>query len=218
LPVICVQDSVADEVVALLADMAKKLRLGPAYLPESQLGPVINAKHRDWVESCIARGVAEGGELVLDGRGVTVDGYDGGFYVGPTILDRVGPDNWAGTYEIFGPVTAVKRVKDFEEGITIMNANPFANGSSIYTSSGYHAREFARRTHAGMVGVNVGIPVPFSTFPFTGHKDSFFGDLHAMGKDGVAFFTETKAVTSVWFTEEHAKEKVSTWDGTLTRG
>ena len=212
------RDSIADELVEMLAAKAAELKLGPAYLPGSQLGPVITGKHREWVASGIQRGVDEGGRLVLDGRDVTVDGYEGGFWVGPTILDNVGPDNWAGTHEIFGPVTSIKRVKDFEEGINIMNANPFANGSCIYTSSGYHAREFSRRTHAGMVGINVGIPVPFSTFPFTGHKDSFFGDLHAMGKDGVAFFTETKAVTSVWFTEEHAKEKVSTWDGTLTRG
>ena len=99
-----------------------------------------------------------------------------------------------------------------------MNANEFANGSCIYTSSGRYAREFARRTDGGMVGINVGIPVPFWIFPFSGHKQSFFGDLHTLGKDGVAFFTETKSVTSVWFTEEDAKKAVSTWDGTLTRG
>ena len=217
LPVVCVQDSVADQVVEMLAAAAANLKLGPAYLPESQLGPVITAKHRDYIASCIERGISEGANAVLDGRGVSVDGYEDGFYVGPTILDNVGPDNWTGTYEIFGPVTSIKRVKDFEEGITIMNANPFANGSCIYTSSGYHAREFARRTHAGMVGVNVGIPVPFSTFPFTGHKESFFGDLHAMGKDGVAFFTETKAVTTTWFTDEHRHQAVGTWDGMSTR-
>jgi malonate-semialdehyde dehydrogenase (acetylating)/methylmalonate-semialdehyde dehydrogenase len=217
LPVVCVQDSVADRVVEMLAAKAAELALGPAYLPESQLGPVITAKHREWVESCIARGVAEGGDLVLDGRGASVPGFEGGFYVGPTILDRVDADNWAGTYEIFGPVTSIKRVKDFEEGIAVMNSNPFANGSCIYTGSGHHAREFARRTHAGMVGVNVGIPVPFSTFPFTGHKDSFFGDLHAMGRDGVAFFTETKAVTTTWFTDEHRHDTVGTWDGMSTR-
>ncbi|MCA0296478.1 MAG: CoA-acylating methylmalonate-semialdehyde dehydrogenase [Actinobacteria bacterium] len=217
LPVVTVQDSIADEVVALLAQKAAELKLGPAYLPQSQLGPVITAKHRDWVASCIERGVAEGGELVLDGREASVDGYEGGYYIGPSILDRVDADNWAGTYEIFGPVTSIKRVADFEEGINVMNSNPFANGSCIYTSSGYYAREFASRSHAGMVGINVGIPVPFSTFPFTGHKDSFFGDLHAMGRDGVAFFTETKAVTTTWFTDEHRHDKVGTWDGMSTR-
>ena len=218
LPVVVMQNSIADEAVEMLATMAKQLKMRPAYLPDSQLGPVITAKHREFVESCITRGVTEGADLVLDGRGVTVDGYEGGFYVGATIFDNVQPGNFVGDSEIFGPVTSIKRVADFEEGLAIMNANQFANGSSIYTSSGYYAREFAKRTDAGMVGINVGIPVPFSTFPFTGHKNSFFGDLHAMGKDGVAFFTETKAVTSVWFTEEHAKQKVSTWDGTLTRG
>ena len=161
---------------------------------------------------------SEGAKLVLDGRVVKVPGYEGGYFVGPTILDHVKPGMYVGDYEIFGPVTSIKRVKDFEEGLAIMNANPFANGSCIYTTSGRYAREFARRTDGGMVGVNVGIPVPFGIFPFSGHKQSFFGDLHTLGKDGVAFFTETKSVTSVWFSEEDAKKAVSTWDGTLTRG
>ena len=217
LPVVCVQESIADEFVALLKKKAQELKLGPAYLPESQLGPVVSAAQKQSVERWIERGVQEGAELVLDGRGAKVPGFENGYFVGPTIFDRVKPGHAIGDEEIFGPVTCVKRVKSFEEGLEIMNANRFANGSCIYTSSGLHAREFARRTHGGMVGINVGIPVPFSIFPFTGHKDSFFGDLHAMGKDGVAFFTETKAVTSVWFTEEDAKKAVSTWDGTLTR-
>ena len=169
------------------------------------------------VEAAIARGVAEGATLVLDGRNPSVPGCENGYFVGPTIFDNVKPEHSVGNDEIFGPVTCIKRVKDFEEGLAIMNANRFANGSCIYTSSGYYAREFSKRTHGGMVGINVGIPVPFSIFPFSGHKDSFFGDLHAMGKDGVAFFTETKSVTSVWFTEEDSTKKVSTWDGTLTR-
>ena len=217
LPVICVQESIADKFVALLKKKAMELKLGPAYLPESQMGPMVSAAQKESVEKAIARGVEEGATLVLDGRGVTVPGYENGYFVGPTIFDIVKPGHYVGDEEVFGPVTSIKRVKDFEEGLAIMNANRFANGSCIYTSSGRYAREFAKRTHGGMVGVNVGIPVPFSIFPFTGHKDSFFGDLHAMGKDGVAFFTETKAVTSVWFTEEDAKKAVSTWDGTLTR-
>ncbi len=217
LPVVCVQESIADEFVALLKKKAQELKLGPAYLPESQLGPLVSAAQKQSVERWIERGVQEGAELVLDGRGAKVPGFENGYFVGPTIFDHVKPGHAIGDEEIFGPVTCVKRVKSFEEGLEIMNANRFANGSCIYTSSGLHAREFARRTHGGMVGINVGIPVPFSIFPFTGHKDSFFGDLHAMGKDGVAFFTETKAVTSVWFTEEDAKKAVSTWDGTLTR-
>lgn len=218
LPVVCVQDSIADDLVAMLRTYAQELKVGPAYLPESQLGPVVSTSQKEWVGKCIARGVEEGARLVLDGRGIEVPGYRGGYYVGPTIFDGVKAGHFVGDEEIFGPVTSIRRVEDFEEGLAVMNGNRFANGSSIYTSSGRWAREFARRSHAGMVGINVGIPVPFSIFPFSGHKQSFFGDLHTMGKDGVAFFTETKSVTSVWFTEEDAKKKVSTWDGTLTRG
>lgn len=217
LPVVCVQESIADEFVALFKKKAMELKLGPAYDPSSQLGPLVSAAQKQSVENWIQRGVDEGAKLILDGRGATVPGFEDGYFVGPTIFDNVLPEHSVGNDEIFGPVTCIKRVKDFEEGLAIMNANRFANGSCIYTSSGRHAREFAKRTHGGMVGINVGIPVPFSIFPFTGHKDSFFGDLHAMGKDGVAFFTETKAVTSVWFTEEDSKKAVSTWDGTLTR-
>jgi malonate-semialdehyde dehydrogenase (acetylating)/methylmalonate-semialdehyde dehydrogenase len=121
-----------------------------------------------------------------------------------------------GDEEIFGPVTCVKRVKNFEEGINLMNANQFANGSAIYTQNGYFSREFARRTDAGMVGINVGIPVPVGMFPFSGHKNSFFSDLHVLGKDGVRFYTETKCVTTHWFDEEEMKlDKVDTWDGTI---
>jgi malonate-semialdehyde dehydrogenase (acetylating)/methylmalonate-semialdehyde dehydrogenase len=218
LPVLCVQESIADDLLALLERHARQLRIGPAYLPASQLGPVVSAGHEEWVRKCIARGVEEGAKLVLDGRDVEVPGYEDGYYLGPTVFDHVKPGHFVGDEEVFGPVTSVKRVKDLEEGLAVMNGSRFANGSSIYTSSGRHAREFARRTHAGMVGVNVGIPVPFSIFPFSGHKQSFFGDLHTLGKDGVAFFTETKSVTSVWFTEEDAGKKVGTWDGTLTRG
>ena len=217
LPVVCVQESIADDFVALLKKKALELKLGAAYLPDSQLGPLVSAAQKQSVENWIARGVEEGAKLVLDGRGVKVPGCENGYFVGPTIFDHVKPEHAVGNEEIFGPVTCVKRIRDFEEGLAIMNANPFANGSCIYTRSGRYAREFARRTHGGMVGVNVGIPVPYSIFPFAGHKKSFFGDLHAMGKDGVAFYTETKMVTSVWFTEEDAQKAVSTWDGTLTR-
>ena len=121
-----------------------------------------------------------------------------------------------GSSEIFGPVLCVKRVKDFEEGLALMNANPFANGSVVFTQNGYYAREFAKRTHGGMVGVNVGIPVPAGMFPFCGHKQSFFGDLHVLGKDGLRFYTESKVVTTRWFDEQALRqERVGTWDGAL---
>ena len=129
--------------------------------------------------------VDEGAELVLDGRDLVVPGLEDGHFVGPTIFDHVTPEMSCGWEEAFGPVLFIKRVADFEEGLALMNHSAFANGSCIFTESGYYSREFARRTHAGMVGINVGIPVPVSFFPFSGHKDSFFGDNHVLGKDGV---------------------------------
>ncbi len=217
LPVICVEEEVADELVAYLLKFARELKVGPGYDPRTELGPVVSAEHKKMVSDWIARGLEEGAQMVLDGRDVVVEGYEGGFYLGPTILDHVGPEMEVGKREIFGPVVCIKRVKDFEEGLTLMNNSEFANGSCIFTQSGHFAREFAHRTHAGMVGVNVGIPVPISVFPFSGHKNSFFGDLHVMGKDGVAFYTEVKSVTSKWFTEADSKDKISTWEGTITR-
>lgn len=219
LPVIVAQESIADQLVELLVKYAKELKIGPAYDKTSQLGPVVTAEHKRFVTNWINKGIEEGAKLVLDGRDVKVPGFENGFYLGPTILDHVTPEMTVGDNEIFGPVVCVKRVKDFEEGLRIMNSNPFANGSVIFTQSGYYSREFARRTHGGMVGINVGIPVPVGIFPFTGHKNSFFGDLHTLGKDGVRFYTETKAVTSTWFSEEEKKKtKVDTWDGSVGGG
>lgn len=218
LPVVVVEESIADKFVERLKYHAQRLKVGPAYDEETDMGPVVSEGQRKWVVDWIEKGVEEGATLILDGRGVKVDGCENGYYVGPTIFDHVTDKMTIGDEEIFGPVTCIKRVKDFEQGLAIMNNNRFANGSSIYTSSGHYSREFAKRTHGGMVGINVGIPVPFSIFPFSGHKKSFIGDLHAMGKDGVAFFTETKCVTTTWFTSEDEKVKsVSTWDGTMNR-
>jgi len=216
LPTIVAQESIADELVKLLTEYAKEMKIGPAYDDTTVLGPVTTAGQKANITKWIEKGIEEGAELVLDGRDVTVDGFENGFYLGPTIFDHVTEEMTVGAEEIFGPVLCVKRVKDFEEGITLMNESRFANGSVIFTNSGYYAREFSKRTHGGMVGINVGIPVPVGIFPFTGHKQSFFGDLHALGKDGVRFFTETKAVTSRWFDEEEKKNtNVDTWDGAI---
>jgi malonate-semialdehyde dehydrogenase (acetylating)/methylmalonate-semialdehyde dehydrogenase len=217
LPVVVVEEAVADELVAVLKRLIKDLKVGPAYEPASRLGPLVNAEHRASVVAWIEKGVAEGAELVVDGRGRVVPGYEGGFYLGPTLFDNVRPGMSVGEREIFGPVLCVKRVRNFEEGLMLMNANEFANGSVIYTQSGHWAREFARRTHGGMVGINVGIPVPLGIFGFTGHKHSFFGDLHAMGQDGLRFFTELKTVTSHWFSDEEAREANvrNSWDGMI---
>jgi malonate-semialdehyde dehydrogenase (acetylating)/methylmalonate-semialdehyde dehydrogenase len=216
LPAVVVQETIADKLVAALVEKAKTLKVGPAYEKSTGLGPVVNAGHKKFVEDWIQKGVDEGAKLVLDGRNVKVPGYENGFYIGPTILDHVKPGMTVGDSEVFGPVLCIKRVKDFAEGLKLMNANPFANGSVIFTQSGYYAREFARHTDGGMVGVNVGIPVPVGMFPFSGHKNSFFGDLHCLGKDGYRFYTETKVVTTRWFDKTEKKTgKVSTWDGTI---
>lgn len=216
LPVVVAQEEIADALVAKIVELSKNLKIGPAYDKSSQLGPVVNQKHKDSILNWIEKGIKEGGKLVLDGRNVTVEGYESGFYLGPTIFDDVTEDMSIGTSEIFGPVLCIKRVKSFEEGLEIMNRNPFANGSVIFTQNGHYAREFSARTHGGMVGVNVGIPVPIGVFPFSGHKNSFFGDLHCLGKDGIKFYTESKCVTTRWFDEvEKTNTKVSTWDGTI---
>lgn len=216
LPVVVAQESIADELVAKIVALASKLKIGPALDKTTALGPVYSAQHKQKVLNWIEKGIEEGAELVLDGRNVTVKGYENGYYIGPTIFDKVTRDMTIGNKEIFGPVLCIKRVKTFEEGLALMNEIPYANGAVIYTQNGYYAREFARNTDGGMVGINVGIPVPVGIFPFTGHKNSFFGDLHCLGKDSYRFFTESKCVTSHWF-DEHEKKSttVSTWDGTI---
>ena len=219
LPVVVVQESIADDFVKILKHLAQKLVIGPAYDPKTQLGPVINAKHKQSVENWIAKGIEEGAELVLDGRNCKPEGHENGYYVGPTILDKVTPEMTVGQQEIFGPVTCVKRVKDFEEGLKVMNANPFANGSAIFTNSGHYAREFSSRTDGGMVGINVGIPVPLAFFPFSGNKQSFFGDTHVLGRDGMHFYTRCTTVTAKWPSPEERKnaKEVCTWEGTINR-
>lgn len=211
-----VEESIADRFVEELIKQANKIKIGPAYYKTSGLGPITYKKHQEEVIADINKGVKEGASLVLDGRNPVVEGFENGYYIGPTIFDHVTEEMSIGREEIFGPVLCIKRVKNFKEGLVLMNRNPYANGSVIYTKNGYYAREFVRHTDGGMVGVNVGIPVPIGFFPFAGHKDSFFGDLHCLGKDSYRFFTESKCVTTHWFDEDEMKStKVSTWDGTI---
>jgi malonate-semialdehyde dehydrogenase (acetylating)/methylmalonate-semialdehyde dehydrogenase len=218
LPVIVVENAIADAVVEQLVDAVSKMKLGPAYDKSTDLGPVVNQGHKKFVEGWIEKAIQEGAKLVLDGRNPQIpDGNKQGFFVGPTIFDHVTEHMECGREEIFGPVLCIKRVDSFEEGLKIMNNSRFANGSVIFTESGHHAREFAKHTDGGMVGINVGIPVPLGIFGFTGHKQSFFGDLHCMGRDGFIFYTESKNVTATWFTGKATPKKVSTWDGTMTR-
>ncbi len=218
LPVIVVENKVADEFIGYMMKYAEQRVVGCSYDPKTELGPVVSADHQAFVKKWIDKGVEEGADLLLDGRDLVVPGFENGFFVGPTIFDNVTEDMEIGREEIFGPVCGIKRVDDFEEGITIMNDSRFANGSCIFTESGYFSREFAKRSHAGMVGINVGIPVPVSFFPFAGHKESFFGESHVFGLDGIRFFTESKCVTTRWFTEVEKKEKkVGTWEGTVNK-
>ncbi len=211
-----VEDSIADAFVAELVKQASAIKVGPAYDKTSKLGPITYKKHYDEVIADIDKGVKEGAKLVLDGRNCVVEGYENGYYVGPTIFDHVEEDMTIGRDEVFGPVLCIKRCKDFNEGLAKMNANPYANGSVIFTQNGHFAREFTRHTDGGMVGVNVGIPVPIGFFPFSGHKLSFFGDNHCLGKDAYRFFTDSKCVTTRWFDEEEKTNTVvSTWDGTI---
>jgi len=217
LPVVVVENEIADELVARLKHYAANMKLGLAANKGTDLGPVINQGHKKFVLDWIETGIKEGAELVLDGRKPEVPaGCEKGYFVGPTIFDKVTEEMSIGREEIFGPVLCVKRVKNFAEGIRIMNHNRFANGSVIYTQNGYYARKFAKETDGGMVGINVGIPVPVGIFGFTGQKQSFFGDLHMMGRDGFIFYTESRNVTQTWFAEDIEDHgKVDTWDGMM---
>jgi malonate-semialdehyde dehydrogenase (acetylating)/methylmalonate-semialdehyde dehydrogenase len=217
LPVLTIEECVADEFLSYFKKYAESRKVGCAYDPQTELGPVVSAEHKQFISGWIEKARNEGAKLILDGRDAKVKGYENGYFTGPTIFDYVTEDMGCGQEEVFGPVVFIKRVKDFEEGITVMNKSRFANGSAIFTESGHWAREFVYRTDGGMVGVNVGIPVPVSYFPFSGHKDSFLGDLHCMGKDGVQFYTESKSVTTRWLKGAKRPVKVSTWEGTISR-
>jgi malonate-semialdehyde dehydrogenase (acetylating)/methylmalonate-semialdehyde dehydrogenase len=183
---------------ALLA-RASTLRVGNGLEPGVEMGPVVSAAARDRIVQSIARGVDEGGELLLDGRNVRVEGHPDGYFVGPTVFDRVTPDMALARDEIFGPVVSLVRVGDLDEALGVIGRSPYGNAASIYTQSGPAAREFRYRVPAGNVGVNIGVAAPMAYFPFSGMKESFFGTLHAQGEDGIRFYTESKVVITRWF-------------------
>ncbi len=189
-----------DSVIPELVTAAKSLRVGAAFRDAgADMGPVITAAHRDRVTSLIDLGEKEGAKVVADGRAVRVEGAPNGFYVGPTILDGVAPDATVMTEEIFGPVLSVVHMDDLDAAIEAANRSAYGNGAAIFTNSGRAAREFRHRINAGMVGVNVAVPAPMAFFPFSGWNESFFGDLHLQGREGVAFYTQQKVTTSRWF-------------------
>jgi malonate-semialdehyde dehydrogenase (acetylating) / methylmalonate-semialdehyde dehydrogenase len=194
--VVLAVDPVGDRLVARLAGAVRTLSVGPAGTATTTVGPVIRADHRARVLKWIQEGEAGGAEVAA--RGSIPEGADG-FYVAPVLFDRVRPEMSIAQEEIFGPVLAVIRVTSLEEALRVANRSRFGNAAAIFTKDGKSAREFAHRIEAGMVGVNIGVPAPAAYFPFVGWKGSFYGDLHATGRDAVDFYTRKKVVTSRWF-------------------
>src|SRR5438067_5900683 len=178
---------------------AKSLTVGDGAQPGVRMGPVISARHRERVVGYIERGVAEGALLLVDGRETRVPDRPRGYFVGPTVFDEVSMRMAIGHDEIFGPVASIAPVKTLDEAIALMQSHPNANATSIFTSSGKAAREFAKHATASMVGVNIGVAAPMAYFPFGGAKDSFFGDLKVHGRDGIEFYTDKKVTISRWF-------------------
>jgi len=195
--VVAVGDA-ADPLVERLEARARRVSVGPGNTPGIEMGPVITGAAQARITGCIDRGVADGASLVVDGRAVRVGGHAGGFFVGPTLFDRVTPAMAIYREEIFGPVLGVVRVESLTEAIALINANPYANGTAIFTRSGHAARRFQQDVEVGMVGVNVPIPVPMAFFSFGGWRGSLFGDLNVHGMDGVRFYTRLKTLTSRW--------------------
>src|SRR5438094_819960 len=185
----------ADILLDPLRDAASKMVVGPGDQPGVQVGPLIRAEHRDRVASYVEKGTAEGAQLVVDGRG---EMSRQGFFLGPTILDRVTPQMAVGREEIFGPGLSVARAATLEDAIAQANASSLGNMATIFTQSGRAGREFRERVEAGMTGINVPIAQPFAFFPFSGWKGSFFGDLHIHGTDGIDFYTRKKVVVTRW--------------------
>lgn len=179
-------------------EAAAKLKVGDPLDESVQMGPVISKQHKGRVLRHIEQGLKEGAKLVLDGRRVTVPGYEEGYFVGPTVFDGVAREMTLAREEIFGPVIGILKVGSLDEAIKVIDANPYGNASSIFTASGGAAREFKYRVKCGNIGINVGVAAPMAFFPFGGRKDSFFGDLHGQGEDVIDFFTEKKVVITRW--------------------
>jgi malonate-semialdehyde dehydrogenase (acetylating)/methylmalonate-semialdehyde dehydrogenase len=187
-----------DALVQKLSERLDRLVVGPGDQADSEVGPLISAAARDRVRGLVDAGVEEGAELVRDGRDVVVDGHEGGFFIGPCLFDRVDTTMKIYRQEIFGPVLVVTRAQSLDEAIGIINANPWGNGAAIFTRNGGAARAFQLRVSAGMVGINVPIPVPMAYYSFGGWKASLFGDIHIHGPEGLRFYTRGKVVTSRW--------------------
>ena len=197
-------DPIGDELVAKISERVAKLRVGPGDQAESEMGPLVTRAHRDKVASYLDAGVADGATLAVDGRGHPVSGGAAdGFWLGPSVLDRVTPAMSCYVDEIFGPVLSVVRAGSYAEALGVVNANPYGNGTAIFTNDGGAARKFTNEVEVGMVGINVPIPVPMAFYSFGGWKSSLFGDTHVHGTEGVHFYTRGKAVTERWLDPSH---------------
>ncbi len=190
--------SVADDLIESLDRRSRQVRVGPGRDPESDMGPIVTKASRDRIVGLVSAGEESGAKVVVDGRGLVVPGYENGFFVGPTLVDGVRPEMEVYREEIFGPVLSVLRTGTVEEAIELINANPYGNGTAIFTSHGGAARQFVRGVNVGMIGVNVPVPVPMAYHSFGGWKDSLFGEHHVHGPDGVRFYTRSKVVTARW--------------------
>ncbi len=202
--VVAVGDA-GDALVPRLREKARDVKVGPGRDEDSEMGPVVTPEAKTRILGYVERGVEAGASLVVDGRGLQVAGHENGFFVGPCLFDQVTTDMDIYTDEIFGPVLVVLRAGSLGEALDIVNANPYGNGTAIFTSSGQAARKFQRNVQVGMIGINVPIPVPMAFYSFGGWKDSLFGDTHVHGPEGVRFYTRAKAVTSRWPDTDYAE-------------
>ncbi|WP_137167671.1 CoA-acylating methylmalonate-semialdehyde dehydrogenase [Salinimonas lutimaris] len=198
--VVTVGDETADKLISKLRPQIDAMKIGPGIIEEGEndMGPVISSQHKKKIEGYIQSGVEQGATLLADGRQWTVPGHETGFFVGPTLFDNVSPDMTIYQEEIFGPVLVVVRVSDFDTALELVNQHEYGNGTAIFTRDGETARQFSENVQAGMVGVNIPIPVPMAFHSFGGWKNSIFGPLNVHGNDGVRFYTRMKTVTSTW--------------------
>ena len=193
--------AVGDAYEPLKAELIKRaatLRVGYGLEETTQMGTVISQQARERIEGMIAQGVSEGAKVALDGRGKKVEGFGDGSFVGPTILDGVQPSMTVAKDEIFGPVLSIMHAPDFDSAVEMINGSRYGNAASLFTNNGKYAREFKYRVRAGNIGINVGVAAATASFPFGGQKESFFGDLHGQGLDGVEFFTDKKILIERW--------------------
>ena len=195
-------DVIADDLIAKITERIGTLRTGDGRRG-CDMGPLVTGAHRDKVSSYVDAGVAAGADLVVDGRDPVVDGEDGGFWLGPTLFDKVGTEMSIYTDEIFGPVLSVLRVDSYDAALALVNKNPYGNGTAIFTNDGGAARRYQNEVEVGMVGINVPVPVPVGYYSFGGWKSSLFGDTHAHGTEGFNFFTRNKVITTRWLDPSH---------------